>query len=430
MPDRKTPPKNRIITQLPFIEPGKRLLDNGFPVYYLEGGTEEIMKIEWIFHAGSYYQQKPLTAFSAINLLKSGSLSHSADQISEILDFYGAYLSLDAQKDISSVILYVLNKNLDPVLELLREIIRQPDYPDDETRIFLDNQRQTLVINNQKMQHLARAFFAEALFGEKHPYGYRAREEDFGSISREDLLEFHHQRIHAGNGLCIVSGKIPEGLHQKLNDYFGDQQWIGPKVEKSDDIPIVPSGENKMLIHRQEALQSAIRIGRRMITRQHPDYHRVMITNALLGGFFGSRLMQNIRQGKGYTYGIHSTLVSLVRDGYFFISTQVGVNVSQLAADEIYLELKKLRSVPASSSELQVLKNYLSGNYLRSFDGPFAQGEKFKEVVIFGLNTSHFDEFLLELKNITPQMIMETASQYLHEDHMLEVIAGKKPENE
>lgn len=427
MPDRKTPPQNRLITHVPFIAPEKESLDNGFPVYLLPGGTEEIMRIEWVFHAGSYYQHKPLVTYSTVNLLNTGTRYKTAEEINEILDFYGAYLSLEAQKDICSVVLFVLNKNLGPVLELVREIIRYPVFPEEEIKIFLNNQKQSFVVNSRMVQHIARSYFTEALFGEGHPYGYRLKEEDFGNITRDDLVDFHSQRIHGGNGLCIVSGKIPPDLHQKLNKHFGDDNWVkqNPVIQRPGSPINTHSGE-PLIIHRPEALQSAIRIGKLLISRKHNDYHRVMITNALLGGFFGSRLMRNIRQEKGYTYGVNSSFVSLVRQGYFFIGTQVGVDVCSKAVDEIYLELKRLRTDPASDYELEVLRNYLSGNFLRSFDGPFAQGEKFKELIIFDLSPDHFDNFLQELKYITPEIIMETAAKYFNEESMTEVIAGKK----
>ena len=172
------------------------------------------------------------------------------------------------------------------------------------------------------------------------------------------------------------------------------------------------------------AVQSAIRVGKQLLNRTHPAYHQLKITNALLGGFFGSRLMQNIRQDKGYTYGIGSGLVSLVRSGYFFISTQVGVDVRQAALDEIYAELKALRTQPAGKQELEMLRNYLSGNYLRQFDGPFAQAARYKELLVFGLDMSHHQDFLRALKDITSGDIMETAARYLREEEMMEVVVG------
>ena len=427
MPDRKSPPQTSLITHVPFIPPEKTTLDNRVPVYFLKGGAEEILKIEWVFHAGSYYQPKPLITFAMTNLLKAGTQNKTAAEISEILDFYGAYLQLDAQKDIVSVSVFVLNKNLQPVLDVLQEIIRTPIFPEDECALLLRNQKQQFVINNRKVQHLARAHFSELLFGESHPYGLRPEEDDFGRVDREDLLSFHRDWVHGGNGLCIVSGKIPDGMPEMLNARFGDQEWVRGTTHSSfPELPLRPSQEKSLLISREDALQSAIRTGKLVINRNHPDYHRLMITNALLGGFFGSRLMRNIRQEKGYTYGINSSIVSLRREGYFFIATQVGVEVCTPAVEEIRKELYRLRTLPASSQELQILRNYLSGNYLRSFDGPFSQGDKFKELLIFGLEMDHFDQFLVELKNITPEIIMQTAEKYLHEDSMTEVVAGKK----
>ncbi|MFO7977923.1 MAG: pitrilysin family protein [Bacteroidales bacterium] len=426
MPDRKIPPQNYIITHIPFIPPVKSSLSNGFPVFLLPGGTEDVVKIEWIFHAGSYYQKKPLISFSTLNLLKAGTAAKTSAQINEILDFHGAYLSLEAQKDLASVVVFVMNKNLDPVLELVQEIIRKPVFPQEELQILLNNQRQSFVVNNQKVQHLGRSYFMEAIFGGAHPYGYRLQEEDFGKITREDLVAFHQERIHGADGMCIVSGKVPPEMLEKLNRYFGDDQWVETAGNHSvKHAAGVPLQKKELLITREHAVQSAIRIGKRSVTRQDPDYHQLMIANALLGGFFGSRLMRNIRQEKGFTYGINSSIVSLVRDGYFFISTQVGVDVCKAAVDEIYLELRKLRTQPATDEELKVLKNYLAGNFLRSFDGPFAQGEKLKELVIFGLEAGHFDDFLKVLKDITPEQIMQTAEKHLHEDSMTEIVVGK-----
>jgi zinc protease len=426
MTDRRTPPETSIITHLPFLYPIKRKLGNGVPVYLVEGGTEDIVRVELIFLSGSYHQHKPLVTYAAANLLKSGTFGKTSHQISEILDFYGTFLQIDAQKDIVSVSVFVLKKYLEPVLELLQEIIKQPSYPQHELDILLKNQKHQHIVNSRKVSYLARVHFGEQLFGSGHPYGYRLRKNDFDKIIREDLLVFHQQWIHPGNLNILVSGKLPENMAELLEQNFGDSYWKRPKEQPPEPLYAVHSdGQKKLLIQKDEALQSAIRMGKRIINRSHPDYHRLIIANALLGGFFGSRLMKNVRQDKGFTYGINSALVSLVREGYFFVGTQVGVDVCQPAIEQIYHEIKQLRTEAATSIELQTLKNYLSGNFLRSFDGPFAQAERFKEMLVFNLDATYFDNFLVELKNTTTRSIMETASQYLHEESMIEVVAGK-----
>lgn len=402
------------------------MLDNGLKVYLLEGGNEEIVKIELVFFAGSFYQSAPLVAFSAANLLRTGTANRTSAEINNILDYYGTYFHADAQKDIASFSVFVLQKHLEPVLGLFQEIIREPVFNEDEMGVFLKNQKQQYLINNQRVQYIARTYFNELLFGQHHPYGYRVEADSFDAVSRTDLLQFHRDFYHPLNAFCIVSGKLPANIRDMLRISLGGDHWPAKEKNQPPSYLASSASEKKVMVQRPHVLQSAIRIGRRLFNRTHPDYHRLMITNSLLGGYFGSRLMQNIRQDKGYTYGIGSNLVSLLRDGYFFIGSEVGVDVCQKAIDEVYRELKKLRCIPATESELAAMKAYLSGDYLRSFDGPFAQSQRYKELLAFRLDVSHFEGFLKELKDISAHQIMQTAEKYLHEDSMIELVVGRK----
>ncbi len=424
MVNRKVMPPVRLTTELSLINPKADRLGNGLPVYYLEGGTEEILKLELVFFAGSFYQLKPLVAFATGNLLRSGTKRKTREQINELLDFYSAHLHIEAQKDIVSVSMFVLKKHFEAAFRLFCEIVREPVSPEEEMHTYLKNQQHIHVVNQKKVQHLAMTYFNEMVYGESHPYGYRVRTDDFEKVERKDLQEFHANWFHPGNAFCVVSGQPPKGISSLISEGLGNVGWRQPEVARSPEYRMLSSGSRKMNLDMPGALQSAIRIGKQLVNRTHPAWHRLKITNALLGGFYGSRLMQNIRQDKGYTYGINSNLVSLVRSGYFFIGTQVGTDVCKAATEEIYKELAALRTVPAGGEELQTLKNYLSGNYLRSFDGPFAQAARYKELLVFGLDMSHHEDFLKELKEITAEDIMETAGLYLREDEMMEVVVG------
>lgn len=424
MINRKDMPPVRLTTDLSLITPKADRLSNGLPVYYLEGGTEEIIKIELVFFAGSFFQFKPLVAFATGNLLRSGTKGRTRQEINELLDFYSAHLHIEAQKDIVSVSMFVLKKHFEPAFRLFCEIIREPVFPEAEMHTYLKNQQHIHVVNQKKVQHLARTYFNEMVYGESHPYGYRVRMDDFEKLERKDLQDFHRNWFHPGNAFCVVSGQTPPDIAGLISEGLSHAGWRQPEVARPPEYRMLSSGSRKMNLDMPGAVQSAIRVGKQLINRTHPAWHRLKITNALLGGYYGSRLMQNIRQDKGYTYGISSSLVSLVRSGYFFIGTQVGTDVCKAATEEIYKELQALRSIPAGDDELQTLKNYLSGNYLRSFDGPFAQAARFKELLVFGLDMSHHEDFLTELKTITAEDIMETAGLYLREEEMMEVVVG------
>jgi len=423
IPRNIAPPTNTT-DSFDFIKPEKGKLSYDIPVYTIKGGSQPIIRFEMVFNAGSVNQQKPLQAFAVANLLKSGTAATSSEQINKLFDYYGVSLQIEAQKDLISVGFFCLTRHLEPVLDIFFEIIIKPVFPASELDILLKNKKQKHVINRKKIQHLARVHFNEILFGPEHPYGRKLELDDFEHIYRDDLMEFHHRFFIPTNVNCFVSGLFPvnitELLNQRIEKFGWKNQGSAPKL--SLDKPRVIKGVHT--IAKDDTLQSAIRIGKLMVNRSHADYHVIMIANALLGGFFGSRLMTNIRQEKGYTYGVNSAIVSLLQSSYFFIGTQVGKDVKSLAIKEIYNELKNLRTKPADNNELLTLRNYLSASFLRSFDGPFMQMERFKEILFFNLDYSHFENFMPTLKNLNSNDIQTIAESYFHEDSMIELTVG------
>jgi zinc protease len=422
---RKTPPPVQLIDKVGFHLPEKIVLNNGIEAWCIQGGSHNIAKVEFVFGSGSFHQEKILQACAAVSLMRHGTCNKSSVKINEMLDFYGVSLHLETHKDIISVSLYCLSKHLDPVFDLLFEILAQPVFPEDELDIFLQKMKQKHLVNQEKINHLARVHFNELLFGKDHPYGAMINIMDFNQLNREDLVSFHRQHIHPGNCTCFLSGRFPDNFVQMINDKISKYSWNFHNGKLTREIEISRFSPGKHMIQKQDALQSSLRIGKRMIHRSHPDYLNISVTNTLLGGYFGSRLMRNIRQDKGYTYGIHSALVSLIKESYFFISSQVGVEVRELALSEVYLEIRQLRTKPADDKELALLRNYLSAGFLRLFDGPFMQIERFRELMLFGFDYSFYDSYLPAVNNLTGNMICETAEKYFHEDDMLELVVGQ-----
>jgi zinc protease len=423
---RNIAPPLQLIDAVNFQKPLEINLDKGIKAFFIKGGSHEILKFELLFKSGSYHQDKPLQAIAMANLLKMGTTRKTSEEINKLWDFFGVSLQIEAQKDIISIGFFCLTRHLDPVLDLLVEIISDASFPADELDSMLKKKRQKYIINQQNIEHLARIHFNELLFGGHHPYGAQAMPEDFDTLTRDDLQRYHARFIHPNNCICFVSGNFPDDIAEIINMKLQRVEWKGnaDTLAGNEYIPDAKTGNH--FICKDDAVQSSIRIGKLMIGRSHPDYHKVSITNTLLGGFFGSRLMQNIRQDKGYTYGIHSALVSLLRETYFFISTQVGNDVKQLAHVEIYNELNNLRKNPAGSHELSMLKNYLSAGFLRSFDGPFMQMERFRENFLFGMKYSHYEDFLPLLHEIKAEDIQEMGEKYFHEDNMLELVVGNQ----
>lgn len=150
------------------------------------------------------------------------------------------------------------------------------------------------------------------------------------------------------------------------------------------------------------------------------------VLSNILGGYFGSRLMSNIREDKGYTYGIGSGVVSHLNNGYFFIATETGAEVTEKAIDEIYFEIKRMRNEIVPIEELQLVKNYLLGRFMRSFDGPFALADRLKGVLYYDIGYEYYERFVNTIKEITPEQLQDLANSYLAQEELTEVVVGKK----
>lgn len=422
---RTNAPDFKTIEKIDIIHAESMKLDNGIPVFTINAGSQELSKVEFIFKAGMYFQERTLLSSATNTLLECGTSKYSALQISENIDFFGSFLELGVGQDFASVTLYSLNKYLSESLGYVEEILKDAVFPQQEIDIYLANKKQKHLINSKKVNYLARRKYSQLLFGEKHPYGVDVQNTDFDTLTKDQINQFYRSYYNSANCFIVVSGKIPGHLHDFLNERFGKNNWGGKNPALRIPLTIQSTTQNKHLVEKTDAIQSAIRVGRILFNKTHPDYFNFQVLNIILGGYFGSRLMANIREDKGYTYGIGSSITSLVNSGYFTISTEVGADVTSNALEEIYKEIKRLREEPVSAGELETVRNYILGQFLRSVDGPFALAEKFKAIYEFGLDYSYYEKYFQSVKNVTPAQLMELANKYLQEKDLIECVAGK-----
>lgn len=398
-------------------------LNNGVPVYLIEAGTEDIMRIEFTFRAGQVKEPKPLLASTCSMMLSEGSQNFSSEELNRLLDYYGVFLNQSAEKDSAGIILFFLSKHIEKVLELSREILFRPAFPEPELNALMKKRLSWYLVNREKVQNLAMDQFFESLFGKNHPYGYQIQTQDFENINPALLIDFHSKYYSPDNMAVIISGKIHYKTLGLLNSYFGS--IVSKEINFEDSVNLL-KGEKvkKVHINKPGTVQSAIRIGSSTINKRHSDYPGLKILDSILGGYFGSRLMKNIREKKGYTYGISSSLTSLDLAGYKVISTEVGRKNCQNTIDEIYREIKLLQSVPVKKEEMSVVRNYMSGEMVRMFDGPFALAESFKSAWEFGLDNTYYYRLADKIKTIDRDEIIDLAGTYYNIDDLYEITVG------
>lgn len=412
------------IVDLPVIEEPLLLrLNNGVPVFLIESGIEDIERIDVTFRAGSIMERQPLAASSVSMMLTEGTASYKAQELNRLLDSLTVYFNPYCDRDRAGLSACFLNKHIEKVLGIADEVLFSPSFPTAELRLLMQKRLGSFLVDREKVHSLAADKFFESLFGSIHPYGRIEVPEDFTKISKKTLREFHDNHYRTSEMAVIISGKIPKNIEAILNRHIGVR--MDSKSDQNDQaMEFEPSVAKKVHVARKDAVQSAIRIGCSSIGKNDPDYQGLKVVSTILGGYFGSRLMKNIREEKGYTYGISSSLVSLAKGGYLSISAEVSNFFTHKAIDEIYIEIKRLQSEPVGDDELSVVKNFMLGNLVRMFDGPFAKAECFRSVWEFGLDNSWYTKFAEKIRSITPEEIRELATKYLDIEKMYEITAG------
>ncbi|MCB2195067.1 MAG: insulinase family protein [Bacteroidetes bacterium] len=423
--NRTYQPDFKTIDHIDIPIPEKIILANGIETFLIEAGTQDVIKIDIFFNAGSWYQPKPVIASTVNEMLIEGTRNLTSKQIAEKLDFYGAFIHAQPTKDFGNVSLYTLKKYLPETIKILDDIIKNPTFPEDELSIFLNKRKQKFQIEIEKVSHIARREFNEQLFGKNHPYGIKADLNDYDNISRQDIVNFHSAYYCANNCKIIISGKVDDSVNDLVNQHFGSNDWKNDSLNISKKCTIESPTKLESFIPKEDVTQSAIRLGKVTINKDHPDFHKLEIVNTILGGYFGSRLMKTIREEKGYTYGINSVLVSFKHAGYFVILSEVGADVAKAAIEDSQKEIKRLREETISRDELALVKNYMLGDLLRSLNGAFEIASSFKSLIEHSLNLNFFNKQMETIQSITPDEIRKIADKYLHEDTLVKTIAGK-----
>lgn len=393
----------------------------GVPVFVLEAGLQEVLRIDLVFAAGSWHEAQPLVSGLTNRMLQEGSRMRTGAALADFFDFYGAYLSYEATADRSGVSLYCLSHQAERLLPTLFELVFSPAFPANELATTVRNQKQQLSVEQEKVSFLARRALSEALFGSAHPYGRQSNEARYNALQPEWLEQFHRQYYTRQQLSISVSGRGVHAILPQLAELLGSvapgSQLAEPRFEPSSSL-------GKVHIPKSDALQHALRLGRRIIDKRHADYHGLKVLNTLLGGYFGSRLMSNLREDKGFTYGVGSAVLSYERDAVWTIATEVGAHQSAAALDEIYGEMERLRRAPVGSEELERVRQYLQGVYMSSFDGAFALADRFRDVHHFGLDSSYYTQYLHTVQHITPEQLQALAQQYLNPADFVTIVAG------
>jgi zinc protease len=403
----------------------KWTLDNGVEVYALNAGEEEVVQLEWVFFAGNSHEPKNMVASATNFMLNNGTSTRNAFEINEHFEFYGSYLNRNCYNETSNITLHSLSKHVEALLPVVQELVTDAVFPQEEMDIFIQNTKQRLEVNLKKCDFVANREIDVLIYGKDHPYGKYSSAEALDALTREDLVQFYEQHYRQGSCILFVSGKLPANLQALLNQYFGQLKWSKATVKPKSPLALpnaLPADRQVRIMNDENGVQGAVRMARHFPNRHHPDFQEVQVLNTLFGGFFGSRLMSNIREEKGYTYGIYSYLQNHVEQSAWMISTEAGRDVCEATIAEVYKEMEILRNEPVDEEELLLVRNFMLGSILGDLDGPFQIMGRWKGYILHGDDDSYFYRAIETIKTVSAERLQELANQYLQPELFYEMV--------
>jgi len=407
--------------RLPEVE--IEILGNEIPVYSAGFANQDVLKLELVFNAGSAFESKNAVSSLFSKMLLGGTNKRTSSELMEGFDQYGGFIEITSSVERLHVVLYGLPKFLDKYLSLISDFLENSIFPEDELELQRKISLQNLKLNQEKSTFLASQSFKQILFGSENPYGKIFEPVDLETVSQKDLIDFYQKNIQGKSFKVFLSGRITKKELDQVRSYFGKEKYAFKDEMKFIFEALPPSS---IVVSKTDKMQSTIRLGKTLFDRKHPDFFKMIVCNTAFGGYFGSRLMKNIREEKGYTYGISSNINPMKDFGYFLIGADVVKENTVDTLFEIAMEIEKIQQTRISENEIENVKNYMCGSYAGSITTAFEVMDKYKNRVLSELPLNYYDNFIDRIKAVNTSDIQEMAQKYFSIKSMSEVIVGER----
>lgn len=418
MLNRNKAPEIKQIDKIDFVKPQIFDISEDVKLFFMKEVPNETARLDLYFDAGTIKGDQGVASF-VNGMLLSGTKEKTSVQINNEIDALGGFYESGISTENSVITIYSLRENLIPILKILQDAIQNLVFHEHEVEELINDRRQKFKVSMEKVSFIAQRAFQQRLFSESI-YGRVTNESDFDSVSTKKLVKFFNENYLNGLTKVVVVGDFPQDNIDEIIDLTG--AWaskIFTPFEKE-----IQNLKGTVHVVKDGAVQSAIRIGRMLFNKKHEDYLDFLILNTLFGDYFGSRLMSNIREDKGYTYGIGTMVAELHETGYFLIATEVGKDVKDATLKEIQFEMERLQTELVGEAELELVKNYMLGQILKSADGPYSMMDLYMGVEPYDMDLDFYNKSIESINNIRPERIQELALKYLNWNQMTVVSAG------
>ncbi len=417
MINREIAPKNKNIKFESLLNPNKDFINNNIPIYFLEDKDHPVIKFDLICNSGVWFEPKIGVATFAAKMLRGGTKTKNSNEIEEELDYYGCNFNVNLKRDFCHLSILTLNKYFIPILKILKDILFNSSFPNSYFELQKQIIKDKILLEDSKNSNLAIKTLQELVFGKNHPYGNRLTPKIIDNLKLNEIKEYYFKNLFS-NSEIFICGDFKKNDVDNIKQNFNSLNYNLYKKECSNNHykPLIKS------ISKKESIQDSVIMGKPFPLKTHEDYINLVILNELLGGYFGSRLMSNIREKSGYTYGIHSRILPMKENSLFYIASEVSKGYASKVLKEIQKEIERLKSELVTNQELSSLKQYMKGKLLLSIDGTFAKMDSFINAHKFGLDNSYYSKLYSAIDNIDSKSLKDLAQKYLDFETFCQVI--------
>ncbi|HQQ97494.1 MAG TPA: pitrilysin family protein [Cyclobacteriaceae bacterium] len=416
IPDRTQAPDFQLSTDYSLAQP-EQFHSGTAPVFAYRQISQEAVRIELLFDAGKWYEPGPGISHFTSQLLSKGTRHRNAFAVAEGFESLGAHLEVSPGYDITTVSLFALRKNTVEAMKLLNEVLTEPAFDGEELRIMKEIFLQNLRVQNEKTSVVASKEVRKAIFGRTHPYGSSLEEHDLIGLETTAMREYYqsHFRLRA----VFIVGRLDDQVLREV------MQLLPPSPPVISPTEHLPQPGRSLTLPRDSSVQASIRLGALFPQKQHNAEHfATVLVNHVLGGFFGSRLMKNIREEKGLTYGIYSSINHFERSSCWIIGAEVNQQNADRALAEIRKEIEVLRSVAIPMEELENARNYFIGSWQSENATLFSVSDKIKGLFLAGLTPAYYTDLLQFVSGCTSAQLLESAYHHFDSARLIEVRVG------
>ena len=421
--DRSHAPKIQDFTLFRPQKPEALVLGNGIPLKVFKNPQLDLLHFIIKIKAGSLYESKKNAAVFCYLLLKESSQQYSSSEVDEFLDYYGVNYTASLSIEYASINLVIPKQNYAKVLPYIFDFLSHPVFKEQNIEILRKRKLMDLAYNREKVSYCASQLMLHHIFGNSCMTGKILDENDINSITANDLYEHHRKTFCAENIRIFAAGNIDDELCQSLSGLF-ETIPHGKKLSLAVQASTTVSCSEPIVDKHPESLQSSLYLCRKSLGYTDPERRDFSVLSTILGGYFGSRLMSNLRETHGYTYGINCDSLYFENSSIFYIESEVNVDVTRQAIDECFKEIERLCHEPVPAEEIALVQKYMAGQLLRKVDNSVSYMTQYSRWNDTGCDESEFERQMHSIKAFDGQKSMHLAQQLMQKKDFITIISG------